>query len=207
MLMKVHSLLPGMILLITACVPVQIPQQQPMSQTGAVTSVASSSQKQVVIPRTISGALVLGSDDAPVTMLLFTNHHCEYCRQFEEEVLPRLFYDFTGRGLLSIHIISLPLRKYPTSERDAKILICGAQSATGTVIHRELFEGKTVFPSLKNCLDDANGDLAKIYATQQQLIQSLNVTLVPTYFLNQTRYTGLPSYADVRGQIEEALER
>ncbi len=119
--------------------------------------------------------------------------------------MPRLNAEFIQPGLLRLTIVSVPLQKYPQSDTQAHTAICGVLAGSGADVHQFLFSGRTAFPALASCL--ANDDvLQNIMAIQHQVIQSLNVTLVPTYFINGTRYTGLPEFADLRGQLKKALQ-
>jgi protein-disulfide isomerase len=173
------------------------------SQSGAVMSVRSS----VPMPAVSTGTLTIGEKDAPVTMLLFMNHDCAYCRDMEEELLPRLFYEFTAQGKLKIHIIPIPLQKYPDSDRNARLLLCAVRSGSGdVVVHRQLFEGVQNVSALTDCMKD-EAFLQKEMAAQHELIRTFDVTLVPTYVINGQKFVGLPNFADLRGQITEALER
>lgn len=160
---------------------------------------------QPAIPASISGTLILGSDNPPVTLLLFTNHDCNYCKEFQQTLLPRLQTDYIATNKLRMMIVPVPLRKYAQSDTKAHALICGVRAGSGSDVNQMLFEGRSNFPVLKECLSD-NDYLQSVMARQQEVISALDVTLVPTYYLNQTRFTGLPSYADLRGQIEHILE-
>src|SRR3989338_9661692 len=57
-----------------------------MAETGAL----------IVLPERVlpGGMLELGSPNAPVTVLHFTNASCEYCQRFHREIEPRLLADF-----------------------------------------------------------------------------------------------------------------
>jgi protein-disulfide isomerase len=189
---------------LTACMPTQIPQQSTSSSaSGAAMSVSSIAPS---VPATLSGALTLGASNAPVSIVLFMNYGSPYSVDFERVLMPRLDAEFIQPGLLRVTIISVPLQKYPQSDRQARISICGVLSGSGAVIHRALFDGQTVFPVLSDCL--ANEDiLQNMLAIHHQVISTLDVSLVPTYFIDGTRYTGLPEFADLRGQVNAALER
>ncbi|HLD64227.1 MAG TPA: hypothetical protein VI913_05020, partial [Candidatus Peribacteraceae bacterium] len=47
--------------------------------------------------------------------------------------------------------------------------------------------------------------LASQIQLQNKVIDQLEVTLVPTFFLNDEKIVGLPVYPDMRGWIEAAL--
>lgn len=188
-----------MILSLAACVPtVDMPADE--TESGASMSAVSTPAVSVS-----TGTLLIGRADAPVTMLLFTNYDCAYCRDFEYTLMPRLQTDFIDKGTLNVRVIALPLQKYADSDRNAQLLLCGTRAGSGADVHRQLFADRNDFPALKTCLDDA-AYLQREMAAQHALITTLNVTLVPTYVLDGQIFTGLPTYADLRGQIRNALE-
>jgi protein-disulfide isomerase len=193
----------GMVTLALAgCVPMEDFQMNNVTESGATVSAVSSAPVQTT--PTGTGTLLIGDSDASVTMLLFTNYNCAYCSDFEQVLMPRLQMDFIESGKLNIQIIPLPLQKYPDSDRNARILLCGVRVGSGSDVHRQLFTGRKDFPALKTCLDD-DAYLQRVMAEQYETIRSLEVTLVPTYVINGEKFVGLPAYADLRGQIETEL--
>src|SRR5688572_3517812 len=63
------------------------------------------------------GLLVTGKSDAPVTLLLFTNFSCRYCRDFHER-LSNVAKPYLDGGELRIVTATYALEKYPRSARD-----------------------------------------------------------------------------------------
>ena len=147
---------------------------------------------------------MLGQPKAPVSMLLFTNYDCAYCKDFENNLMPRLQTDFIENGKLKVQIIPVMLQKYPDSDKNAHVLLCGIRMGSGADVHRMLFDGQRTFPALETCLNDTDF-LQRTMAAQYDVIRSLDVTVIPTYFINEQKFTGLPEYADLRGQITAAL--
>lgn len=191
-------------IVLTGCAQLpQMPSQaNPSSESGSTSSLASSSAESV--PVTVSGALTLGASNAPVSMLLFTNYDCPYCADFERELMPRLNTEFIEPGLLRVTIVPVPLQKYPNSLRNGRHAVCGVLAGSGADVHRALFAGRTSFPALAECL--SNDDvLQNMLAIQDQLIRSMEVTLIPSYVIDGAGYTGLPEFADLRGQINAKL--
>jgi protein-disulfide isomerase len=84
------------------------------------------------------------------------------------------------------------------------MLLCGMRVGSGAEVHRQLFTGRRNFPALAECLKD-DAFLQREMARHYELITAFDVTLVPTYVINGTKFTGLPAYADLRGQIEQVM--
>ncbi len=156
-----------------------------------------------------TGFLSLGNADAPVTILLWTHPSCRYCREFLEKQLPRMAEDFLLHGTVRLQIGLLPLRKYPQSQTQAVSLLCAAAQGKGIPMLKALFEGNTEDiavekTSFSEC--QASARTQELQTLQASLARALDVTLVPTFFINGKKQTGLPDYPDLRGAIQEALD-
>ncbi|MDD5041409.1 MAG: thioredoxin domain-containing protein [Candidatus Peribacteraceae bacterium] len=167
-----------------------------------------------------TGILEVGNAHAPLTLLMITEHHCSYCRQFLFEIFPRLKTDFLDPGTLKLEIAMLPLQKYQKST-DASIgFICSAAQGKGLVMHDALFRNpnkskeailsyavdlKLSTALLDDCMKSARTKM--LLESQQIWAQSLGVEVVPTFFLNGEKFIGLPYYSDLKGRITEALKQ
>ncbi len=209
------------LLSLSACVPTKVEQEIPSQeeQSEAIDTETTEDEKLTIVERLLpSGIIEIGDRDAPVVLLMFTEHHCRYCKDFYREHFPRLHEDFIDQGKLQLQIGILPLRKYTHSERAALGLLCAATQGKGIPMHELLFtlgakdratlmnEAATLDLDLNlftQCLDSP--DTQKTIERQKSLARSLDVTLVPTFFLNGRKAVGLPQYADLRGEIEESL--
>lgn len=175
---------------------------------------------------TVSGSLVptgvlsLGNPDAPDVLLVFTNHVCRYCREFNGHHLPRLLDAFVRDGSLRVDIAMRPLRKYPESTIGALALICAGRQNNGAHINDVLSEMSpitrpTVLAMAKSegldqkvfteCLDGT--DAAETLARLESLSDSFDARLVPTFFINGERIVGLPEYAELEATIKAARAR
>ena len=226
-------------LLLAACtLPAPDGQQQSSSASSASSASSENQQIQgeeigegmpVTEERTETGALAerflptgvleIGNTQAPLTLLIFTEHHCSYCRQFLFEIFPRLKTDFLDPGTLKLQIAMLPLQKYQESADASLGFICSAAQGQGLVMHDVLFrnpnKSKAAILSyavdlkldtalLDDCMKSAR--TKALLEGQQTWAQSLSVDVVPTFFLNGEKFIGLPYYPDLKGRIEAALK-
>jgi len=165
-----------------------------------------------------SGTIDLGDRNAPLTLLIFTEHHCNYCEEFNGEHLLRLISDFVEPGDLRIQLAYFPLKKYPQSKNAAKAVMCAASQDKGLSMNNILFDRIYKDPgSAKNyakeleldtdafeqCME--SDDMKNMLTRQKEWAQSLGVQYVPTLFLNGEKSVGLPYYTDLREQIRQAL--
>lgn len=196
------------------------PKIEPMIHDSQAPEIVENTGALLPIERLLSnGVLDLGDRDAPLTLLVFTEHHCRYCREFHNELLPRLLEDFIHTGKLRVQISAFPLKKYSNSVDAAKGALCAAQQGKGMLMQSKLFEqenknntaiivyaeelelDKDIFI---NCLD--NPETAETIKLQQEWARTLGIENVPSFFLDGEKFVGLPYYAELRGRIEAALQ-
>lgn len=213
-------------LLCIGCVPVKkattvpVVQKDQAEEIGEVTASATEETSKITIVERLlpTGVIEIGDRNAPVVLMMFTEHHCRYCKEFYAEHFPLLHQDYIEQGKLRLQISILPLRKYVRSENAAISLLCAATQGKGIPMHELLFEigAKDRESQLSlaatldldtelfhKCLDSP--DTMRTLERQKSLARSLDVTLVPTLFLNGEKSVGLPYYTDLRGMIEEKL--
>jgi protein-disulfide isomerase len=166
-----------------------------------------------------TGVLEIGNSVAPLTLLLFTEHHCSYCRQFLSEIFPRLKIEYLEKGLVKLQIAMLTLRKYPGSTDAALGFLCASMQNKGLTMHSVLFANmnksdeailsyaKDLGLDMKQFADCVSGSGAILALRGQDAWgKTLDVSVVPTFFLNGEKFIGLPYYPDLKGRIEEALK-
>ena len=166
----------------------------PIADSDEAVSSSSDASVTVVEQHVLTGGLLqTGSASAPLTLIVFTNASCTYCREFQDSFVPRLSADFVAAGKLRIVTLHFPLQKYRESNDTASLAIC-------TALHPDFTAVK-----LKDCLKSA---AVKTMLTGQKIIaDALGVKVLPTFFLNGEKMTGLPAYADLRGAIEAAASQ
>lgn len=200
--------------------PIPFDQQEQAEEIGEVPAEAEVvAEETPLVERLLpSGFIEIGDREAPLVLLMFTEHHCRYCKDFSIDHFSKLHRDFIEQGKLRLQISILPLQKYPDSTAAATGLLCAATQGKGMPMHELLFElgarDREVLLSeartleldealFTQCLDSP--DTLKTVERQKSIARSLDVTLVPTFFLNGEKSVGLPYYADLRGMIEEQL--
>lgn len=166
-----------------------------------------------------SGTLEIGEYDAPVSMILFVNFQSEYSKQFHQQYFSRLMTDVVRTGKVRIAVIPVELKKYPESRHLAGLLLCASQQGKGWAMNDVLYKEAPDSAAFKTALTELHIEVAGLetcakdpttqtmLSNQQQFVSTQQVNLVPSYALNGKMYTGLPDYADLRGQIEEEVRR
>ena len=183
-------------------------------------SSASSGTGALAEQLTTDGFLLVGDKNAPHTLTVFTNTSCPYCHEFQTTMFQAIAEEFVLPGTMNIQVAIVPLKKYPDSTVQAASLLCATAQGKGLPMLQELFGGrshdrKSVIAMAKTvglpqkafttCLDAK--ETKNILATQQSLINEHGVTLIPEFLLDSRQQIGLPSYADLRGWIQNNVNR
>lgn len=221
---------------LSACtlqLPQNTTQEQPSTDSGTtasealtlepadITVAASSSAEHVTLQQRLlpDGLLSIGNPDARTVLTLATNHACAYCQEFHRTLMPLLLERYVRTGSVRLDILPLRLSAHPQSAADAALLYCAAKQERGMVAHDLLMTTDRTPDSVRQRLSDAginvalfdacvqNAEMPALYEAAQQKATSLGLQRAPSYDINGTVYVGLPEYADVRGQVEEALQQ
>jgi protein-disulfide isomerase len=91
-------------------------------QNEAETIEQSEPESLSQISTTSDGALVIGADDAPVTLVEYSSLSCSHCASFHTATLPDLKADYVDEGLLKIIFKDFPTNA-PAMEA-SKLLRC-----------------------------------------------------------------------------------
>lgn len=131
---------------------------------------------------------------------------------------PRLLREYVDPGKLKVRIVSVPLIKYKTSAGEASALACATTRAKGMQMHNKLLTAakrdragilqlgvsiKITAKEMGACMDAQT--TKDQLAIQKTLIDEHDVALVPSFVLGTDKRVGYPSYADLRGWLEERL--
>lgn len=213
--MRPARFLPFIAVLLAACTIEAQPTQTGI-RSSAEFQLASSESSSVMSEATTpamqeralsGGTLEIGRANAPVQMTLYINHSSPYSKQFAETYLPWLVGDFVTKNDLRISIIPVAFAKYPRSTRDASLLACGTQNGKGYAVNAMLFT-QPADALIPQKLTELGLDPKAIAACVQTTkpTSPADITLVPAYAINGESFTGLPEYADLRGQINAVLK-
>lgn len=194
------------------------PELQPEIEEVSASPPAPAGTSEIAGHMVERGILELGIPDAPLILTVFTNLSCGYCREFARDMLPRLESEFIAKGLLAVRPVITPLKKYPNSALEAAALICGNVLGKGwelwDALNAAASRDRTAILSVGKKLGIPAKDFTRcidaretqaLLAQQRDFIAANGVTLIPTFLLNGQKQIGLPSFAELRGWIREAL--
>lgn len=175
------------------------------------------------VPEIRSDDIVIGANDAPVTLMIFSDFQCTYCREYHA-VYKRLLAEYPDR--LKLVWKQLPLATHPQAEAAAAAAKCAADQHQFMAYADLLFErqaewGRTgserSFKSYAwriqgmngatfgQCID-AKTKVAEIAADMQQAAE-YHIESAPATFVNREFVLGSVPYPDLKSLVETALTK
>lgn len=169
---------------------------------------------------------VLGSPDAPITMVEFSDFQCPYCADYALETLPQIVENYVESGRVRYVFKDLPLPFHQHAQKAAEASRCaGAQDAFWPM-HDLLFGYQAEWSVLDEagalaafvayaggleldvkafeaCL--VSGEFAQAVARDQGDAKRLGVQAVPAFLINDRRTAGAYPYTEFERLIEEEL--
>lgn len=169
-------------------------------------------------PPDIDSALMRGSKDAPVTMVVFGDYQCPYCATFSEEQQPRLVREYVAEGELR-----LAWRDYPYRGEDSKRAAVAARAAS----HQDAFweYNEALYADTTAWSGGSTGDFVRIAADlgldterfradmddpqvrgavedDEEFALSLGVPGTPAFLINGEAFFGAQPYTEFEERIE-----
>ena len=160
----------------------------------------------------------LGTDDAPVTIVEFSDFQCPFCRQVQP-TLKRLMAEYEGKVKLVFH--DFPLRNmHPQAQKAAEAAQCAAEQKKFWPYHDKLFAAASLqIDDLKKyaqelelhveqftaCLD--SNKYAGGIDADMQAGQNAGVNATPTFFVNGYPLSGAVAYEHFKELVDAALEQ
>lgn len=166
----------------------------------------------------LKGGHTIGSKNAPVTLVEFSDFQCPYCGMFEK-VLEKYRHEHPGQIRLIMY--NYPLRQHPQALTAAEAAECVAKMGNYARFHNLLFKNQRIFPSqpfdslarlsgvkdiaaLHGCMTDSS----TIMAIKHQIDLGNDVDLyqTPTIIINRAYYSGALSYKELEDAVQLALK-
>lgn len=168
---------------------------------------------------------VLGSPDAPVTIIEYSEYLCPFCRRFVLETLPRIEEEYIDTGQ-----VKLVFRDFPVHGQPAVVLAmvpeCVADQGKFWEMHVLLFERAEEWSQSEDFLATVQGYAEEIGIDQHELVNCLElgtpleriqedynlgrqdgVTGTPSFLINGTLLVGAQPFEEFQRVIEEELAK
>jgi protein-disulfide isomerase len=157
-----------------------------------------------------------GAENAPVTIVEFSDFQCPYCQR-QEEALHKILAEYPGRVRLVFR--DFPLDIHPNAQKAAQAAACADDQGKFWPMHDKLFENQGALEADKlkayarqagldgkqfdTCLDKD--------ATKERVEKSLmegehaGVDGTPALFVNGRLLSGATSYEDLKSAVDDEL--
>lgn len=165
------------------------------------------------------GEMVLGAENAPVTIVEFASASCPHCAAFHADVFVPLERDYIAKGK-----VRFIFREYPHNDmglaafmvarsvpKDKYFAILDVIFRTqNTWLQNPLHELRDIAKQsgLTETQFDAllkNSELAGAIRAVVHAASELGVNGVPALFINSERYSGLNNYEDVKAEVDKLI--
>lgn len=168
---------------------------------------------------------IIGSPNAPVTLVEFSDFQCPYCGAFFKESLAQLTADFIDTGKVKLIYRDYPLSGHPQAVGAAHAAECADDQKKFKEMHDALFEGQKEWSGSATALETYEKYAQKIdlnlteykecMASQKHIPEirkdlldglAVGVKGTPHFFINGHRVSGSLDYATVfKPAIEATL--
>jgi protein-disulfide isomerase len=161
-----------------------------------------------------------GREDAPITMVEFSDFQCSFCRKFWKETLPRIVAEYTETGkvrFLYRHFVALG----PASAGAAEAAECAGEQGKFWPYHDLLFERAGAFAEGKlkayagelglepkafdACL--ASGRHQERIVAESSIARSLGASGTPAFLVNGRLLIGAHPFSTFKAILDAALAR
>jgi protein-disulfide isomerase len=205
--------------------PVPTPTNTPTTPANTPTPQADTTPeatKEPLVP--LDDDPVLGSADAPVTMIEYSAYLCPYCRQFALQTLPLIKEDYVDTGK-----VKLIFRDFPVHGQSevalAMLAECAADQGKFWEMQAYLWEGydewsqsDDLLATFQDKAQELGMDTDKYTSCLQEgtvvnrIIEDYNIGVqdgiqaTPSFFINGTMITGAVPYEEFQKVINQKLE-
>ena len=163
--------------------------------------------------------IIFGSDQAPLTMMVFSDYNCKYCRRFFLEVYPKIQEHYIDTGKLKVIIKLVVLREIPELMQATQAVMCANQFASFEEIHQLLtFNIQVIYTEdFQSLLDDmitVNTDMARCILKNQKYryikqnntdFKNNDLAGTPTFVIGDKIYPGYRNFEKFESIFQKHL--
>ncbi len=159
---------------------------------------------------------ILGDEDAPLTLIEFSDYQCPYCSRFTKEVFPLIKEEYIKSGKLRYVFRDFPIEQlHPQAQKAAEAAHCAGEQGKYWEMHDLLFEKQKAMEidhlksyakemkldvtDFNTCLD--SGKYAKEIMKDLQEGQRAGVRGTPSFVLGKTSKDGNIKGRFIRGAV------
>ena len=164
----------------------------------------------------------LGKEDAPVTIVEFSDFQCPFCGRFEKDTFGKIKEEYIDTGKVKLVFRDFPLTSiHPYAQKAAEASECADEQGKFWKYHDKLFENQEALTvdDLKKYADDLNlnndkfekcldnGDMEKEVQNDIDDGTKYSVTGTPAFFINGVILEGAQPFENFKKIIDEELAK
>ena len=179
-----------------------------------------------VVSASVDDDPVMGSPDAPVTIIEYSDYQCPWCEYWFKNTYPQLKSEYVDTGKVKIVYRDRPVTTHPQSQKAAEAAECVDELSTDEnyyKMHDLLFAGtaewsykdtanetfiayaKTLGVDISSCLYD--GTTAQEVADDYAAARTYGIRGTPTFFVNGKVVVGAQDFEYFKNVIEDELNQ
>ena len=155
----------------------------------------------------LQGDYTLGAENAPLTMVEFTDYQCPFCRGFKEETFDQIRKLYIDTGMLRFVSRNLPLEMHKDAMRSAESAMCAGDQGQYWTMRDRLFQSpelsgdailsmakdlKLDIEAFQSCVDGEKHK-SEIFRDAQEA-QALNMAGTPAFLIGKSTDYGVEGY-------------
>jgi protein-disulfide isomerase len=179
-------------------------------------------QTRVVV--SIDDDYCLGQEDAPVTIVEFSDYQCPYCQRFWAQTLPQIKSEYIDTGKVKFIYRDFPLGFHPNAQKAAEAAECAGDQEKYWDMHNKIFgqlnewsgsgDAATIFKGYASDLEldsDAFADCLDSGKYTEEVQKDLaagsaaGVSSTPAFFVNGVFVTGAQPFAYFKEIIDAEI--
>jgi protein-disulfide isomerase len=188
--------------------PAQVKEVKPTQEPAAPTINVSADDDDV-----------LGDEDAPVTIIEFSDYECPFCARFYSQTLPAIKEKYIDTGKAKLIFRDFPLGFHADAQKAAEAAECAGEQGKYWEMHDKIFENQQAIDvaSLKQyagdiglnatafdqCLD--SGAMADEVKKDLADGQAYGISGTPSFFINGVALVGAQPFSAFEQVIESQL--
>jgi protein-disulfide isomerase len=161
----------------------------------------------------------LGSSEAPVTIVVFSDFQCPYCQSFAQESFPLIKKEYLETGKAKFVFRDFPLAFHEYAQKAAEAAECAQEQGKFWEYHDKIFENQRALEianlkqhaqdlglnqaAFENCLD--SGQMAQEVKKDFEEGSRYGVEGTPAFFVNGTPLVGAQPFPVFQKVIEQEL--
>ena len=175
--------------------------------------------------KTQSDLVVLGKNEAPIKIKIFSSLTCPHCADFHINVVPKIKKEYVDPGKVQLIFIDFPLDQAAFDA--SKLLLCLDQKKQITFLDK-IYENQSQWTSGKN-LSEINNNLKEIVKVlginskefdkclnndtiidqiingRINAIQKYSINSTPTIIINEKKLEGSANFRNIKKKIEKLI--